>query len=677
VEPKRSQIGAHYTSKDDILTLLEPVLMAPLRREWEVVKAKCDKLWSEIQESVRKKAGKGASRQTKARKEHDKLLQDFGHRLAEVTVLDPACGSGNFLYVAINLLLDLERQVISYGSQHGVSWFPLVRPNHLYGIEINPYAYQLAQIVIWIGYLQWMHHNGFNPPRDPVLEPIENIQHKDAILDLSDPTKPTEPNWPVSEFIFGNPPFLGSKKLRENLGEDYTTALLQVYEQRVQGTADLCAYRFEMARQMIADGRCKRAGLLATQTIRGTASRKTLARIKDSGDMFFAISDRDWILDGAAVHVSMVGFDSGDEQLKTLDGLPVQDVHINLKSGVDVTTARKLRVNAGKAFMGDTKGGSFHLEDVEALKLLPKPNPHGRPNSDVVVPWANAADIAGEARDIWIIDFGLKTTQKQAAMYEAPFEFLREHVYPERQKNRREAYRKRWWLHVEARPGMRTALMGLARFFVTTITSKHRLFSWMQSPTLPDHKLIAFAFEDDYSFGVLHSRIHRVWTHGDGSQVRDKESGFTYIPTTNFMTFPFPEATTGQQSAIAHAANELDTLRANWLNPPEWTRQEILEFPGSVSGPWRRYVHDPDGPGVGTVRYPRIVPKDEECAKRLQKRTLTNLYNERPTWLDLAHKKLDAAVFAAYGWKPEMSDEEILAGLLALNLERAEKQDYS
>src|SRR6266851_6108206 len=137
---KRSRIGAHYTSKDDILTLLEPVLMAPLRREWEVVKAKCDKLWSEIQESVRKKAGKGASRQTKARKEHDKLLQDFGHRLAEVTVLDPACGSGNFLYVAINLLLDLERQVISYGSQHGVSWFPLVRPNHLYGIDINPYA---------------------------------------------------------------------------------------------------------------------------------------------------------------------------------------------------------------------------------------------------------------------------------------------------------------------------------------------------------------------------------------------------------------------------------------------------------------------------------------------------------------------------------------------------------
>ena len=128
-----------------------------------------------------------------------------------------------------------------------------------------------------------------------------------------------------------------------------------------------------------------------------------------------------------------------------------------------------------------------------------------------------------------------------------------------------------------------------------------------------------------------------------------------------------------QSTAIASAAKELDTLRNNWLNPPEWTRQELLEFPGSVTGPWSRYVHDPDSRGIGTVRYPRTVPKDEPCVKELVKRTLTNLYNARPAWLDLAHKKLDAAVFAAYGWKADMSDEEILAGLLALNLQRAAK----
>jgi hypothetical protein len=126
--------------------------------------------------------------------------------------------------------------------------------------------------------------------------------------------------------------------------------------------------------------------------------------------------------------------------------------------------------------------------------------------------------------------------------------------------------------------------------------------------------------------------------------------------------------------AIAEAARELDRLRNNWLNPPEWTTEEVLEFPGSVDGPWARYVCDPDERGVGTVRYPRLVPKDEACAKQLAKRTLTNLYNERPTWLELAHRKLDAAVFAAYGWDPAMSDEAILEALLALNLARSAEE---
>lgn len=141
--------------------------------------------------------------------------------------------------------------------------------------------------------------------------------------------------------------------------------------------------------------------------------------------------------------------------------------------------------------------------------------------------------------------------------------------------------------------------------------------------------------------------------------------------TTCFETFPFPEPTDAQREPIAGAARELDRLRSAWLNPPEWTRQEILEFPGSADGPWARYVHAPDARGIGTVRYPRTVPLDAECAKELKKRTLTNLYNTRPTWLALAHGKLDEAVFAAYGWDAGMSDEELLAALLELNLARA------
>ena len=184
-----------------------------------------------------------------------------------------------------------------------------------------------------------------------------------------------------------------------------------------------------------------------------------------------------------------------------------------------------------------------------------------------------------------------------------------------------------------------------------------------------------FARADDSFFGVLHSRVHELWARapGMGTQVRERESGFRYTATSCFETFPLPAASETQDEAIGSAASELDQLRKRWLNPPEWTHEEILEFPGSADGPWRQFVERPDAHGIGTVRYPRLVPKDADSAKLLAKRTLTNLYNERPTWLDLAHKKLDEAVFAAYGWKPELTDDEILERLLSLNLERASK----
>jgi hypothetical protein len=166
---------------------------------------------------------------------------------------------------------------------------------------------------------------------------------------------------------------------------------------------------------------------------------------------------------------------------------------------------------------------------------------------------------------------------------------------------------------------------------------------------LPDHQLIVFAREDDLFLGLLYSKIHEVWSRATGTQLREAESRFRYTPTSCFETFPFPQPTPEQEAAIAAAAKELNELRARWLNPPEWTRTEVLEFPGSLDGPWARYVVQPDARGIGAVRWPRIVPKDADCATSLKKRTLTNLYNQRPAWLDLAHKKLDAAAFAAYG----------------------------
>lgn len=668
---KRSQIGAHYTSKDDILTLLEPVLMAPLRREWDAVRAQCDELWDRLRAA---KGGRGAKG---FRQSFEKTLRGFLDRLEEVRVLDPACGSGNFLYVAINLLLDLEKEVLQYAAMHDVTWFPGVRPSQLAGIEINPYAQQLAQVVIWIGYLQWMHHNGYKQPSDPVLEPIENICCADAILDLSDPAHPEEPEWPAAEFIVGNPPFLGGKRMRSELGDQYVESLFRVWRGRVRPEADLCCYWFERAQTQIKDGGAKRGGLLATQAIRGGANRAVLQRIQDSGRIFFAVSDRDWVLEGAHVHVSLIGFDAGEEATKVLDGRAVPAITTALTSGPSLDAAQGLGQNSSVSFMGITPAGKFDIDFDLAVSWLRLPNPNGKPNSDVLRPYANGKDLNQRPRFQWTIDFGTDCQLEVAAGYEAPFAHLVAKVKGERAKNNREAYRQKWWLYAEARPAMRAGFSRLDRYLATCMVAKHRAFVWLPTVCLPANVVIVFARSEDEFFGLLQSRVHMLWADHQGTQLREKESGARYTPSTCFETFPFPRPTDAQREAVAAAATELDALRNAWLNPPEWTREEVLEFPGSVDGPWKRFVHDTDGRGIGTVRYPRTVPKDAECAKLLQKRTLTNLYNERPTWLELAHQKLDKAVFAAYGWPRDMSNEELLGTLLDLNLKRAAEEGFA
>jgi hypothetical protein len=261
-------------------------------------------------------------------------------------------------------------------------------------------------------------------------------------------------------------------------------------------------------------------------------------------------------------------------------------------------------------------------------------------------------------------------TNEQFSLYEQPYLHVLNHVKPERDKNKRPVRRDRWWLHAETAPAMRNAINDLPRYIATPRVSKYRLFVWVSTYVLCDDGIYVFARSDDYFFGVLHSRPHEVWARAQGTQVRERESGFRYTSTTCFETFPFPEPTPEQREAIAAAAQELDLRRTGWLNPPEWTRTETLSFPGTTGGHWARYVKDADERGLGTVHYPRLVARDTESPQQLARRTLTNLYNQRPTWLDLAHRRLDDAVFAAYGWGAAISDADILARLLELNLQR-------
>jgi hypothetical protein len=218
---------------------------------------------------------------------------------------------------------------------------------------------------------------------------------------------------------------------------------------------------------------------------------------------------------------------------------------------------------------------------------------------------------------------------------------------------------------------MRRALAPLGRYLATPEVAKHRPFVWLSPEVLPDHQLIAFAADDDYTFGLLHSRVHETWARAKGSQLREEQSGFRYTPTSTFETFPFPEATQVQREAVAAVARELDAARSCWLNPPEWLREEVLTFPASVTGPWAHLVQIPNADGIGTARYVRLVPSDDDAARALRERTLTALYNDPPTWLRDLHVALDGAVLAAYGLSADADDQRILAHLLELNLQQA------
>jgi type II restriction/modification system DNA methylase subunit YeeA len=665
---KRSQLGAQYTSRKDIETLIEPVVMQPLSREWEEARAAVENL---LATGKRNPTGKEKpltkEAQGKADREARAVLRQFHERLEDVKVLDPACGSGNFLYVTLQKLKDLEKAVLVYAGDKGLGAFlPRVGPWQFYGIEINPYAFDLAQTTLWIGYLQWIQSNGFGWPNDPILSRMDNFQNVDAVLDLTDPEHPREPEWPTVEFIVGNPPFLGNKRMRSEFGNDYTTRLWKLYGDRIPATSDLSAYWFEKARQMVESGRCQRAGLLATTGIKQVGSRHVLERINETCHIFFALSDRDWVLEGAAVRISMVGFAKDGDEQTILDDKAVPQINADLTAGCDLTQKQTLAANAELSFMGTTKVGAFDIEEAIALPLLQGVNPNGRPNSDVLRPFRNGSDLVRVNSHRWIVDFGVNTAMADASLYEAPFEYLVKNVKPERERNNDKWRAKHWWLLGRTLPDFRKAVSNNLRYIATPRVSKHRVFVWLDTAILPDSKVIAIALDDDFSLGVLQSRIHERWTlatcgwHGIGNDA-------TYNPKECFETFPFPKPTPEQREAITSAAKELDDLRHRWLNPPEWTREEMLEFPASINGPWARYVQEADERGIGTAHYPRLIPKDAASAQQLQKRTLTNLYNQRPTWLDLAHRKLDEAVFAAYGWDASISDEEILVRLLTLN----------
>lgn len=786
---KRSQLGAHYTDPATILRIVEPVLSRPLNQKWELIA-------KDIKGLMAKSIKNGDKHYQAAKAKFVIWLED----LKAYRVLDPACGSGNFLYLALKALKDIEHKSHLDAANMGLDREAdlVTGPHNVLGIELNEYAAELARVTVWIGELQWRLAHGYEFKINPVLEPLEHIECRDALLTVDQ----AEAAWPRANVVIGNPPFLGGSKKRRELGDDYFAALNRVFAGRVPGGADLVCYWFDKARVQLGAVQLEAAGLVATQAIRAGANRSVLehllqrpdlhhnpahehghlrhtatggatahgrdsagtsrgsgtgdrqepgqlgdparlggrvgtaahrlggAEMDDGSDacrghvpgaqglllthtpitIFNAWADEPWVNNGAAVRVSLVCFGLAQQKPAQLNGQPVAAIHADLTAGVglDMTLALALPENANASFEGTKKYGDFDIPGSLARQWLALPNPHMQSNACVVKPWRNGQDLSKRPSDTWIIDYGTAMSEGDAALFEAPFNHVLQHVKPARLKAK---LPNDWWLHERARASMRQALQTVPRYIATTRVSKHRHFSYLHSGILADTRLNLIARADDTTFGILSSRIHEVWSlaqasvHGDGADGGRP----TYNAKSCFETFPFPAGLTPQDTAhqrvevlpdgavipaeihaqnrplalieqgleaikneshtgtrqqaiaIAQAAKRLSDLRENWLNPPEWMHK----------------VPEVTPLGMDASPYPdRIEPRpglSEADLKALQKRTLTNLYNAKPAWLTLAHQQLDLAVAAAYGWADyttAMPDEEILKRLLALNLAR-------
>jgi type II restriction/modification system DNA methylase subunit YeeA len=484
----RAPLGAHYTDTGTIEKLIRPLISAPLAAEWAAAKA-------EIQARPKKAAA---------------TYQGFLLRLNHYRVLDPACGSGNFLYLALKALRDIEKrahvEAIELGLPAELSM--QTGPHNILGLEINDFAAELARVTVWIGDIQWCRRNGYPHAVHPILKPLDGIEHRDALLVFPPHPNPpplagegandgnppplagegregaaVEAAWPAADVVVGNPPFLGDKVMRGELGHDYVETLRKIYAGRVPGGADLVTYWFEKARAQIEAGRLTAAGLVATNSIRGGANRKVLDRILDTPSplrgeglgggerlcIFEAWSDEPWINEGAAVRVSLVAFGQPFPSLRgkaeaiqdeldrhgsatlamtaMLDGQSVAVIHADLTAADDVnlTKAKPLAENAKTAFQGITKGGAFDIEGALARNWLALPNPNGQPNAKVVRPWRNGMDVTQRSSDKWIIDLA-DNSEIEASLFEVPFAHLIEHVKPERAKNAEKNTREKYWL---------------------------------------------------------------------------------------------------------------------------------------------------------------------------------------------------------------------------------------
>ncbi|GHH13252.1 hypothetical protein GCM10008023_13290 [Sphingomonas glacialis] len=700
---ERAKLGAHYTPRAYVERLVMPTIMEPLRADWAGVQAAAGQLIE---------AGKAD--------EAHGVIEKFHAQLAQTRVLDPACGTGNFLYVALARMKELEGEVIGRlaelepeGEKQSVAELSghTITPENFLGIEINPRAAAIAQLVLWIGYLQWhfrVNGEGKVPP-EPVLRDVKTIENRDALIDYDSKVlerdeqgkpltrwdgetmkvhsvtgkkvpdesarvevyryiRPRAAKWPKADFIVGNPPFIGNKRMRKRLGDLYCQAVRAAWP-KVPKSVDIVMYWWERAAELTSAGISRSFGLISTNSIKQITNRTVIVKwlgAKKPISLVYAIPDHPWRDEETDAQVRMAITVAArtksqgrlavvTSEVRGADGLAKVDlteaigtVHANLKLGADVASATPLKSNSNMSFMGVIPSGlGFRLteDDLNQLGLA------RQEVAKVVREYLVGNELTDNKPAGLIIDYNVSDEAQAKAASPVLFQFVWNRLKESRAARSGDTadsqqYAKEWWRFAKPRPEMRAALSALGRYVATTETSKHRWFTFLPESILPDQKIRVVASDDAYILGILTSRVHVAWADATGGR-QGVGNDPVYNNTTCFDPFPFPaDVPEPFKARVRDEAESLDALRKRVLaDHADLTLTglyNVLEAlkAGRPLNDKERDIHD---------------------------RGLVTLIRQH-------HDAIDSAVAEAYGWPADLSDEDILSRLVALNQARAAEE---
>lgn len=673
LEPaERRRLGAHYTPRRFVENMVELTVMEVLRADW-----------AQVQHSAELACDEGDARGAV------RLVKRFHETLCRTRVLDPACGTGNFLYVALEQMKKLEGEVLQTLLDLGQSdtlGLDTVDPRQFLGLELNPRAAAIADVVLWIGFLQQHYRNQTGHPSEPILQAHGNIRCVDAVLDWQGapavvtgyrdgaPVQlwpdPRPATWPEVEFIVGNPPFIGGKDLRSRLDTGYAEALWAAHPQ-MNESADLVMYWWDQAADILTRpaSRLRRFGFVTTNSITQVFQRRTVERWLDAArplSLIYAVPDHPWTKasrDSAAVRIAMTVAQAGRHEGTVLTRLsesaldtdePMVElaathgrINADLTVGADVTKALALKASAGVCSPGvKLHGAGFIVSHAQALTL----GLGRRPGLERHIrPYRNGRDLTGQCRNAWVVDFFGLTADDLRTRYPEAYQHLVETVKEARDAdgvligrdaNPRAAYRQSWWTFGEPRGDFRPALEGLPRYIATVETAKHRVFQFLDADILADNMLVCIADDDPATLAVLSSSIHLDWCRANGGVLEDRPR---YTKSRCFDPFPFPVMDNAARDALRAAGEALDAHRRTVLaaNPD-------LTLTGLYNA-------------LEQVRSGRPLDAKTEDVKQ---RGLIIILRD-------LHDAVDRLAATAYGWDPALDPTQVVARLVALNHERA------